>query len=163
MNSLSAEAQEIVAFFGSGSQILEAKPNSEAGFVVIRDLSQAKKNAWEEVYGDDELTWADIRSKRMSAIWREVYKNENHRKMSEELERNIGEVDVAIRKNLGAAFRDLLDDVCADFRGCLYCRAFAVTGEMFFEDIFRAYRSGGWPCGWSGPYPGGSVLVFMPD
>jgi hypothetical protein len=30
----------------------------------------------------------------------------------------------------------------------------------FFTDMLKYYRSGRWPCGWSGEYPGGSVAVL---
>ncbi|MGL4106952.1 hypothetical protein [Clostridium paraputrificum] len=31
----------------------------------------------------------------------------------------------------------------------------------FFEKIFEAYLSGGWPCGWSGDYQKGKLKVFF--
>ena len=35
--------------------------------------------------------------------------------------------------------------------------------ERLYEEMFLAYQSGGWPCGWYGKYPEGQLVVFYPS
>lgn len=55
----------------------------------------------------------------------------------------------------------------ADDFSALYMYALATvdsgTTERLYEDMFLAYQSGGWPCGWLGKYPEGKIVVFYPS
>lgn len=47
----------------------------------------------------------------------------------------------------------------------MYAMATVDSGEVIplYEDMFLAYQSGGWPCGWLGKYPEGKIVVFYPS
>ena len=47
----------------------------------------------------------------------------------------------------------------------MYVIATVDSGEVIrlYEDMFLAYQSGGWPCGWLGKYPEGKIVVFYPS
>ena len=57
-------------------------------------------------------------------------------------------------------------DVAQDF-SAIFLYAMATidngTAERLYEDMFLAYQSGGWPCGWLGKYPEGKIVVFYPS
>ena len=59
-----------------------------------------------------------------------------------------------------------VERVAEDF-GILYMYALATVdngkSERLYEDMFLAYQSGGWPCGWYGKYPEGQLVVFYPS
>ena len=56
--------------------------------------------------------------------------------------------------------------VAEDF-SAIYMYALATvdsgTTERLYEEMFLAYQSGGWPCGWYGKYPEGQLVVFYPS
>ena len=58
------------------------------------------------------------------------------------------------------------DKVAEDF-SALYMYALATVDsgktERLYEEMFLAYQSGGWPCGWYGKYPEGQLVVFYPS
>src|SRR5439155_26752832 len=118
--------------------------------------------AFETTYGANELTWADIRSEQMASVWKAVYGTPQYQELDQHLLSIVATVEKGIKKNLGTtAFREILDDVSSDFRGCLYSRAFQGAGA-FFESVFQVYKAGCWPCGWKGMYPEGEIVAFMP-
>lgn len=42
--------------------------------------------------------------------------------------------------------------------------AYLISGDksLFGHRLYEAYSAGGWPCGWSGEYPEGSMIVYWP-
>ncbi len=47
---------------------------------IINDQKQAEYLAYEEVYGEDEYTWKDIREIEMSEVWGRFYELEDNQK-----------------------------------------------------------------------------------
>ncbi|OOG85438.1 hypothetical protein B0E42_13835 [Pseudomonas sp. A25(2017)] len=134
------------------------------GNAEISDLATAKKYAWGQVYGEEFFTWADLRSEKMSEVWDVVYGwGEKYTEMDIKLSELLGELSHSVQKQLSPKHRELLDDVVSDLKCCLYSRAVQGKTNNFFEGIFSAYLSGGWPCGWVGSWPKGSLLVYRDD
>ncbi|MEX0166795.1 hypothetical protein MRBLPD1_005356 [Pseudomonas brassicacearum] len=134
------------------------------GNAEISDLATAKKYAWGQVYGEEFFTWADLRSEKMSEVWDVVYGGgEKYTEMDIKLSKLLGELSHSVQKQLSPKHRELLDDVVSDLKCCLYSRAVQGKTNNFFEGIFSAYLSGGWPCGWVGSWPKGSLLVYRDD
>jgi len=65
-----------------------------------------------------------------------------------------------VLRRLRGTFREIVDDVAGDLYNCAYRRAVLGYKEGLFEEIFDAYKSGGWPCGWKGNFPEGALVVF---
>ncbi|WED25513.1 hypothetical protein L3V77_10585 [Vibrio sp. DW001] len=124
----------------------------------LDDLDLAQQAAWEDVYGDDELTWSDIRSDKMSEIWEEIYSHKDYEEVDLKLSRLMDDLDISIQTQLPELYAELLDDMVSDFKGCLYSRAVFGKENAFFEDIFSSYVKGGWPCGCSQD----KIIVFIP-
>ena len=57
---------------------------------------------------------------------------------------------------------EIAEDFLAIF---IYAMATVDSGEVIhlYEDMFLAYQSGGWPCGWYVKYPEGQLVVFYPS
>ena len=57
---------------------------------------------------------------------------------------------------------EIAEDFLAIF---IYAMATVDSGEVIrlYEDMFLAYQSGSWPCGWYGKYPEGQLVVFYPS
>jgi NTP pyrophosphatase (non-canonical NTP hydrolase) len=128
---------------------------------AILDLEMAKKFAWEEVYGEDEFTWADLRSEKMSEIWELIYDNEEkYSEVDSRLSNILDELSRAIQKQLDQSHKELLDDIVSDLKGCLFSRAVQGKNNEFFENVFSIYLEGGWPCGWKGDWPNGEALTY---
>lgn len=47
---------------------------------IINDQEKAEYLAYEEVYGEDEYTWKDIREIEMSEVWERFYELEDNQK-----------------------------------------------------------------------------------
>lgn len=151
---------EVLDFVNSGTLLKvpgRACPSDE----VINNLEVAKKFAWDEFYGSDEFTWADLRSDKMSEIWSVIYDDESkYASVDSKLSGVLSEMDQEILSQLDQQHKELLDDIVSDLKGCLYSRAVLGVSNKFFEDVFKIYKSGGWPCGWKGDWPNGQVISY---
>ena len=116
--------------------------------------------AWEKLYGDDELTWADIRSEKMSEVWSKLYADPNFAEIDNILSQLQLDISKIIKYQLHDQYKDLLDDVLSDLKGCIYSRAIERGTNAFFEQIFSAYKTGCWSCGWNGEWPEGKIFIY---
>ncbi|CAN7330631.1 hypothetical protein [Pseudomonas brassicacearum] len=154
---------EVIGFVNSGL-LLRSVNQVVLGDAEIADLATAKKYAWVRVYGEESFTWADLRSEKMSEVWDVVYSGgEKYTEMDIKLSELLDELSRSVQKQLLPKHRELLDDVVSDLKCCLYSRAVQGKTNEFFEGILSAYLSGGWPCGWVGGWPKGSLLVYRDD
>lgn len=65
---------------------------------------------------------------------------------------------VATANNLPAAF---FEQVHSDFvRVCMEVEYSDLRPPLFFSGLAHYYARGHFPCGWSGPYPSGKLIVF---
>lgn len=151
---------EVLGFVKSGS-LLKISGRASSGGAVINDLNAAKKYAWDKVYGEEEFTWADLRSEKMSEIWSIVYNDgSKYSEVDSKLSGILDELDREIRIQLDQQHKELLDDIVSDLKGCLYSRAVLGKNNNFFENVFMIYQSGGWPCGWKGDWPNGQAIAY---
>lgn len=153
---------EILDFIAN-NMLLKSSGQLDLGNVVIRDLDVAKKFAWDEVYGEEEYTWADLCSEKISEIWEVIYKDhDKYFEIGNKLPDILEQVSNVIQNQLEQQNKELLDDIVSDIQGCLLSRAVQGKKNKFFENIFSAYLNGGWPCGWKGNWPNGQVIIYLP-
>lgn len=151
---------EIIDFVISGNLLGKSAQVSPRGSVVT-DLEVAKEFAWEKVYGEDEFTWADIRSDKMSEIWEVIYSDDTkYSAIDDKITGILDELSQSVFSQLNQQHRELLDDIVSDLKGCLYSRAVLGKSNKFFESIFAIYLNGGWPCGWSDEWPNGNAIYY---
>ena len=128
----------------------------------ISDRSSVRRaysnSAWEEVTleASNELSqYLHSHHRAEFAMWNQVT-----RKARDFLEK---EVDGRIRE-AGKVFgfgQPFVDCVKWDILGALMERSYAACDPpLFFVHLFDVYSAGHFPCGWDGPWPSGSLLVF---
>jgi hypothetical protein len=152
---------EVLDLVGSGSLFCSSLTPSPGR--AVNDLEVAKVFAWSKTYGQDELTWSDIRSERISEVWAIAYENGVDELVDKQIAAALEDVASIVERQLDARHRELLDDIVADLKGCIYSRLFQGISNPFFEEILTIYRSGGWPCGWDGDWPEGNLLTYRQE
>lgn len=152
---------EIFDFVSSG-QLLKGVSDRSTEDCVIVSFTLAKEYSWDKTYGEDFLSWADIRSEKMSDIWDVIYNEEKkYSVIVDKLNTVVDDFNVTLVDQLGEQYKEILDDVISDLKGCLFSRAILGKNNEFFESIFSIYLIGGWPCGWEGEWPSGKVIYYL--
>ncbi|WP_069838565.1 hypothetical protein [Bacillus sp. F56] len=125
---------------------------------IINDQEKAEYLAYEEVYGEDEYTWKDIREIEMSEVWERFYELEDNLK-PEDIDALLDIFSESIR-HASTEFKTFFEDIVADLNNCAINRAINGNTNNFFEKVFEIYKAGYFPCGWNGDYPNGTFVVF---
>ncbi|MCB7154727.1 hypothetical protein [Bacillus stercoris] len=125
---------------------------------IINDQEKAEYLAYEEVYGEDEYTWKDIREIEMSEVWERFYELEDNQK-PEDIDALLDIFSESIR-HASTEFKTFFEDIVADLNNCAINRAINGNTNNFFEKVFEIYKAGYFPCGWNGDYPNGTFVVF---
>jgi hypothetical protein len=164
---------EVTAFVENG-KILAGVQSPSPSWLVIDDWDTAQRFAYDqEATGQD--VWTDLRSSVAAKL---IPAGTNApeelgariRKLSDEysavLLDRLGLTPAGrVRLRKAGVFphpaSEIVDDIIADLRILAEARLLRVTLPLF-EEIFAAYRAGGWPCGWEGAYPVGRLVVFTP-
>lgn len=154
--------EEISQFVRSGPLMTPAAAPSASQFRVVNDSRRARFLAWDAVYGAEQLSWTDIREREMSGIKARTYSIAGITELTAETACKTVEFTKVLRRRLGTEDKDLLDDITADLVNCAFIRAAFGIQDNFFERLFAAYKTGGWPCGWLGEYPSGSIAAYFP-
>lgn len=128
---------------------------------VINEIERAEFLAYEEVFGEDEYTWKDIRELEMSEVWGGYY-NLSEDGKTLELDGLLDIIAGNVRKSENV-LSDFFDDVVADLKNCAVNRAINGKTNNFFDKIFEIYKASGFPCGWSGDYPDpeGRIIAYF--
>lgn len=152
------ESKELILKMKLFTPIFEDEYNDE--FKIIHDFERANFYAFEENYGE-EGNWTDLKE----GIWAEVYS------IKCDIENYI-ELDVSERINnvcyspvpeyTDNEAEEVYNEIDGDFTECLISRLLMGKNNKFLEDMFKAYLTGGWPCGWEGNFPEGRMIVYYP-
>lgn len=133
----------------------------DASTANITSIDEATRAAWEEIHGEDEVTWSDIRSFEMSAVWSAAYASKEFKEIEPVLKGIINELSKDLAKRFrGSCVEAIGEDVIQDMQNAIYARAVFGASNPFFEDLIQAYKSGAWPCGWEGAFPEGRLRTF---
>lgn len=128
-------------------------------YEVINDYDQAYENAFEVFYDYEDLdglSWVDILEENMAKIWEIVFQSDNYA----ELSNIINNVDIPkIGENYSIDDSDVIDEIEYEIRLCVKSRLVCGKQNPFFESLFKAYKLGGWPCGWND----GKIIVYVPQ
>ncbi|MEQ8819594.1 MAG: hypothetical protein RLY93_05070 [Sumerlaeia bacterium] len=154
MNSVLIEevVEQFSALSFTGSRTLFT-----AGCQIVTTLDRAFNFAWNQRYGG--RTWSEIKSEEMAVIRGELYKLEGSARFRAEGVK-LDEMSRIIDRQLRGPLKEALDEILADYQGCMMSRYVFGKESPFFEKLFAAYRMGSWPCGWSGVFPEGRLIVF---
>ena len=155
---------EIADIVTSGRLLRPRSRESEypSTLFVVADLAVAKRMAWERTYG--EYTWTDMRELEAASVRAAVYGSGREEETFAAIKEARSRLLVSTKKVLRGRLRDLLDDVVADLGNCMLKRiAIGPEPRGLFDEMLRVYEIGGWPCGWHGPRPGGSLAAFFDE
>ncbi|EPC8418189.1 hypothetical protein EXW45_17160 [Bacillus wiedmannii] len=139
----------------------ELTNNISNEIVIINDIKKAEHLAYDELFGEDEYNWKDIRELEMSAVWGIYYampENEKPKGLEELLEIIADNV-----RRSSFKYSIFYNDVVADLTNCAINRAINGKSSSFFEELFEIYQLGAFPCGWNGDYPEGKIVAFKLD
>ncbi|GGJ09787.1 hypothetical protein [Paenibacillus hunanensis] len=128
--------------------------------ITISNAERILHYAFDEVYGEDEYTWSDIRQLETSELRRKLYEITTPSKL-EGLEDLTEYIADHLRKSIPEQYSDFFEVIVVDLKNCAINRI--VTGKIsnFYEIILHIYKSGGLPCGWQGNYPDeGKIIAY---
>lgn len=128
---------------------------------IINDIKKAEHLAYDEIFGEDEYNWKDIRELEMSAVWG-IYYTMSENEKPKGLEELLEVISDNVRKS-SFEYSIFYNDVVADLTNCAINRAINGKNSSFFEELFEIYQLGAFPCGWSGDYPEGKIIAFKLD
>lgn len=135
---------------------------SDTNVVLIEtDFTKALERARTQDPESDYAIWADLGELLMSKVRGQCNKLVGFEAASKELPKLGDELGSIFKKRLGRGpYDEIMDEVASDFYRCAYKRAVLGGEPHFFETLYECYRAGGWPCGWKGNYPVGTLVVY---
>jgi|KBSMisStaDraftv2_1062788.scaffolds.fasta_scaffold448252_2 hypothetical protein len=152
--------EEVLSFVEKGALLEGVSSEDMSDSTLIRDFAEAKSFAWSQDLSVGELPWVDLREREMRNVLRARYELPDLDAVDNELGNLVDILGAVVLRRLRGTFREIVDDVAGDLYNCAYRRAVLGYKEGLFEEIFDAYKSGGWPCGWKGNFPEGALVVF---
>lgn len=127
-------------------------------YEIIHDYDKASENAFDREYEEFEgQTWVDILEENMADVHGVIYKHDNYAELSEALRRiKIPELD-----DIEYTIDDcsIKEEIRNEIELCAKSRFVCGKENVFFESLFKAYKLGGWPCGWKN----GKIVVYTPN
>ncbi|WP_342439390.1 hypothetical protein NSS79_11020 [Paenibacillus sp. FSL L8-0436] len=148
--------EEVIQFSNS---IMDFPKIAKAqNIVTINQYEEAKRLAGTEVFGEDEYTWSDIRQLEMGKVKGKLYKLDSSQK-PRGLDELTGLIADGLRSQITGPYHDFFETVVVDLRNCAINRAINGVVENFYEQVFKIYKAGGFPCGWDGDYPDEGRLI----
>ena len=145
---------EGMKFFKQNIQI-----NTEE-YEIIYDFEQAYDNAFNKVFKYEQYTgqtWVDILEENMSKVWSVIYQYDNYKNLSDEVDGiDISEVT---RIEYTVDDYDVQEEINNEIELCVKSRFVCGKENVFFERLFKAFKLGGWPCGWNN----GKIIVYIPE
>ncbi|MFD1885222.1 hypothetical protein [Paenibacillus wenxiniae] len=137
------------------NKVVISKPNN---IVVMNKYSDIEKYAFDEIYGEDEYTWSDIRQLEAAEIKGKLYELDIESK-PEGLDDLTEVIANILRESIPDEYSDFFENVVVDLKNCALNRAVNGKIDNFYEIILQIYNSGGFPCGWQGNYPDEGKIV----
>jgi hypothetical protein len=168
------DLSEMTSFVETGKILVGVQSPSPA-WSVVHDWETARRFAFDQCTTGQEV-WTDLRERVARGLYPAKYSASEELKTAIAKHRDdyckvlfdrVGDTPAGrLRLKKAGAFphpaAEIVEDICADLGILAEARLLGVTLPLF-EEIFAAYRAGGWPCGWEGAYPGGRLVVFAPS
>ncbi len=128
-------------------------------YEIIHDYDEAVENAFSRPYdyGEFGLTWCDILEENMADVRGVIYQSENYAELSKKLR----ELEIPELEEIEFTIDDdsVQEEIVWEIECCAQSRLVCGKENAFFESLFRAYKLGGWPCGWND----GKIIVYVPE
>lgn len=129
-------------------------------YETIYDFEQACDNAFSRTYKYNKYTgqtWVDILEENMARVKGIIYLCDNYAELSKVL-RGI-EIPELIEIKYTFDDHSIQEEIENEIELCVKSRFVCGKENVFFESLFKAYKLGGWPCGWNN----GKIIVYVPE
>ena len=146
--------QEVIDFPQTGIDLVLKKKSSD--FVYITNLEEAEYYYHEKFCIDDYAIWGDILDRKRGEILGVFFKC---KKKNDSLTDLLNAVSLN-PNSLHIKYEELDDAITSDLYSIAMSRAINGKNHKLFELMFKAYKNGGWPCGWEGNWPDGKLVVY---
>nr|WP_309690158.1 hypothetical protein [Armatimonas sp.] len=103
--------------------------------------------------------WKWVRENELKKLWGVMWAHPEGELLEQKLKAQFPSGKQIVQQ-LPEAFREFAYDMHQDFVECALSRALRGQESEFYERIFQAYQAGYFPCGWSGKWPEGRLVVF---
>lgn len=126
-------------------------------YEVIHDYDEAYENAFDREYEELEgQTWVDILEDEMGEVRGIIYEHDNYA----ELDKIVHDIKIPELNDIAFPIDDISvkEEMRNDIVLCAESRFICGKENAFFESLFKAYKLGGWPCGWRN----GKIIVYVP-
>jgi hypothetical protein len=154
---MSVDVDEVSEFARAG-QILGGLRESDPTWLVVKDWAEAARWAYSQD-APPETIWLDLREQQSAKLNGRLYRDKAD--LKPEANRIKAEFsDTVYPRLMKTPLQTIVDDVLADLQSVAINRLLGGDVAPLLEEIFTAYRAGGWPCGWDGEYPLGRLVVF---
>ena len=129
-------------FFREGVEI-----NAEE-YEVIHDYDEAYENAFDR--------WVDILENNAGKLRGIIYEHDNYA----ELNKIANHIEIPELYDIEFTVDDVSvkEEIRSEIKLCVKSRFICGKENAFFESLFKAYKLGGWPCGWKN----GKIIVYVP-
>lgn len=163
-------ADEVISFVLEGGVLAtEFHPEDDETNVIIKtfDAIDRFRDPWvddAEISGAswfDEIRLTDEGTYMFGGYLGDHVDRGNYRRLESSFEEVEEWFASQLEKQLhGLIPSEEIDLVIDDLSTIVCARASLGRSEIFHERLYRAYRAGGYPCGWSGAFPAGNIVVF---
>ena len=126
-------------------------------YEVIHDYDEVYENAFYREYEElEEQTWVDILEDNMGDVCGIIYEHDNYA----ELDKIVHGIEIPELDDLEFPIDDIIvkGEMYSEIELCAKSRFICGKENAFFESLFKAYKLGGWPCGWKN----GKIIVYVP-
>ncbi len=130
----------------------------EEGEIEFRGIREIKISEAIGIFSRDSKKNAE--SKRVEYLFLEGnFCDKVERRLTSELS---GRELIVITSNIIDQQSLIADLIRSDMLNCAFSRIAFGKNDNFWEIVFKIYKSGGMPVGWSGKYPEGCLMVIYP-
>lgn len=126
-------------------------------YELINNYNQAYEYAFEYFFDYEEFegySWNDIIDENMSKVRGILYNDNNYQMYTKQL-REIVIPSITFDKYFSDT--NVRMEIESEIELCAKARLVCGYDNYFFELLFKAYKLGGWPCGWHQ----GKMIVFV--
>jgi hypothetical protein len=152
--------EEVMNFIRQ-SKMFKNKNIKEDIMEVTNDFDEAQNLAWSHDLSEVYTVWEYVKSKESESIVEKVYYLDLV-SQQEVLYAFFSDHDNFSNDFIPFDYIDINEDIEGDLTMCALNRLVNGKTENFYEKIFEIYKQGGWPCGWTGTYPMGDIIVYVP-
>lgn len=156
--------EEVIDFARYGNILVGPYRGNASDVMVETSFLSAMELARTQDPVEGYAVWGDLISLVMSKVRAQRSRLVDTNLVNEELPRLGDELHAIVKSRLGRGPQDeIMDEVSSDLYHCAYKRAVLGDAPHFFETLYQCYIAGGWPCGWKGEYPAGTLVVYSPN